>query len=135
MPKATGWGMYEVVAISLPNLYKCDRCGRLVHCMHAHWTHVCYECRGAEPHYEKVQAMTLKDQRENILKILTHALDQCIRAAEEQRLADPANFDAQIEVRFRGTSICVKTHPALDFTQPIEPQFETKAKVVDPAPV
>lgn len=48
-----GFEAYEEIAISLPNLYQCRNCYRLIHCMHQPEDGICGECAGVERPYEK----------------------------------------------------------------------------------
>jgi hypothetical protein len=77
---------------------------------------------------------TLRAHREDILKALTLSLDSCIECSEEFddiRGTESKAFEAELTFTFQGHTRTVKARPALDLTQPVEPQLTRHARFVN----
>lgn len=75
--------------------------------------------------------MSLKDDRDAILSLLTKALDNCIETAEEHSSEGhtPLSFDATIMFHFEDMEVGAR--PVLNLTEPLEPQLITESVMVD----
>ena len=76
------------------------------------------------------EVVNLRDQRENIIRVLAIALDSCIKSIEERGDPSPVHFEGEIKFLFAGEKDALCSRPALDFTKDIEPQLEPKVWVV-----
>lgn len=80
---------------------------------------------------------TIQDHRDNLIKLFTKSLDNCIAAQKECPGSKAHFFTADIRfemdnptVEGKGRMFEIASRPALDLTKPYDPKFPLQARVI-----